>query len=283
MDCKKPVPLNQIDINISDVLLKLHLIKVWKFTLNGNNTLQMLLIDEEMLLARGILLRVTLWGIMAHKLNDFISINGKDVLLVVVLHFLDRIGESTSSSGMTMLSSQSVSETDEFLKDRDFKKIVNILKPEQVTNHIILGTIHSIYQNKPWYYLGCSACHMKATQTWLIEDNPDGSESTQEKQILECNNSQCKKPNKEFVPSEVGSEIGENLTPCTEKSTSTSTPTNLKRKLDEFSTSGDIKTKPTFFFLKDGKQLDKLVGANVEELISNTGAFAAGTNSMQVW
>lgn len=53
MDCKKPVPLNQIDINISDVLLKLHLIKLWKFMpngyTNGNNSLQMLLIDEEVI------------------------------------------------------------------------------------------------------------------------------------------------------------------------------------------------------------------------------------------
>lgn len=36
-------------------------------------------------------------------------------------------------------------------------------------------------------------------------------------------------------------------------------------ELTEFSTSWDIKATPTFFFLKDGKQLDKLVGANKPE------------------
>ncbi|KAI3778069.1 hypothetical protein L2E82_07067 [Cichorium intybus] len=46
-------------------------------------------------------------------------------------------------------------------------------------------------------------------------------------------------------------------------------------ELSEFSTSWDIKATPTFFFLKDGQQVDKLVGANVEELISKTEAFAA--------
>lgn len=36
--------------------------------------------------------------------------------------------------------------------------------------------------------------------------------------------------------------------------------------MQEFSTSWDIKATPTFFFLKDGQQVDKLVGANKPEL-----------------
>ncbi|KAK3017762.1 hypothetical protein RJ639_005078 [Escallonia herrerae] len=37
-------------------------------------------------------------------------------------------------------------------------------------------------------------------------------------------------------------------------------------ELTEFSTTWDIKATPTFFFLKDGQQIDKLVGANKPEL-----------------
>ncbi|KAK4359563.1 hypothetical protein RND71_021792 [Anisodus tanguticus] len=37
-------------------------------------------------------------------------------------------------------------------------------------------------------------------------------------------------------------------------------------ELTEFSSSWDIKATPTFFFLKEGEQLDKLVGANKPEL-----------------
>ncbi|EYU42040.1 hypothetical protein ABFS82_10G002200 [Erythranthe guttata] len=37
-------------------------------------------------------------------------------------------------------------------------------------------------------------------------------------------------------------------------------------ELTEFSTTWDIKATPTFFFLKDGQQVDKLVGANKPEL-----------------
>uniref|UniRef100_A0A5B7B1Y1 Thioredoxin domain-containing protein n=1 Tax=Davidia involucrata TaxID=16924 RepID=A0A5B7B1Y1_DAVIN len=37
-------------------------------------------------------------------------------------------------------------------------------------------------------------------------------------------------------------------------------------ELTEFSTTWDIKATPTFFFLRDGQQVDKLVGANKPEL-----------------
>ncbi|CAJ1948231.1 unnamed protein product [Sphenostylis stenocarpa] len=37
-------------------------------------------------------------------------------------------------------------------------------------------------------------------------------------------------------------------------------------ELADFSTSWDIKATPTFFFLKDGNEFDRLVGANKSEL-----------------
>ncbi|CAL5187532.1 unnamed protein product [Lathyrus oleraceus] len=37
-------------------------------------------------------------------------------------------------------------------------------------------------------------------------------------------------------------------------------------ELIDFSTSWDIKATPTFFFLRDGQEIDKLVGANKPEL-----------------
>ncbi|XP_004492581.1 thioredoxin H-type [Cicer arietinum] len=45
-------------------------------------------------------------------------------------------------------------------------------------------------------------------------------------------------------------------------------------ELTDFSTSWDIKATPTFFFLKDGQQLDKLVGANKPELEKKVVAIA---------
>ncbi|KAJ0610120.1 putative monodehydroascorbate reductase (NADH) [Helianthus annuus] len=37
-------------------------------------------------------------------------------------------------------------------------------------------------------------------------------------------------------------------------------------ELTDFSTQLDVKATPTFFFFKDGQQIDKLVGANKPEL-----------------
>ena len=45
--------------------------------------------------------------------------------------------------------------------------------------------------------------------------------------------------------------------------------------LQELSTSWDIKATPTFVFLKDGRQMDKLVGGNKPELQKKTAAVVA--------
>lgn len=44
--------------------------------------------------------------------------------------------------------------------------------------------------------------------------------------------------------------------------------------LQDLSTSWEIKATPTFFFLRDGKQLEKLVGANKPELQKKITAIA---------
>ncbi|KAL2319345.1 hypothetical protein Fmac_028314 [Flemingia macrophylla] len=44
-------------------------------------------------------------------------------------------------------------------------------------------------------------------------------------------------------------------------------------ELTDLSTTWDIKATPTFFFLKDGKEFDKLVGANKPELLKKITAI----------
>lgn len=48
--------------------------------------------------------------------------------------------------------------------------------------------------------------------------------------------------------------------------------------MQEFSTSWDIKATPTFFFLRDGQQIDKLVGANKPELQKKITAIIDSTS-----
>lgn len=54
-------------------------------------------------------------------------------------------------------------------------------------------------------------------------------------------------------------------------------------ELTEFSTSWDIKATPTFFFLKDGNQVDKLVGANKPELQKKITAILDSIDQSQKW
>ena len=46
----------------------------------------------------------------------------------------------------------------------------------------------------------------------------------------------------------------------------------------EFSSSWDIRATPTFFFLKNGQQVDKLVGANKPELEKKVAAVAGASS-----
>ncbi|XP_041025376.1 thioredoxin H-type [Juglans microcarpa x Juglans regia] len=52
-------------------------------------------------------------------------------------------------------------------------------------------------------------------------------------------------------------------------------------ELTEFSASWDIKATPTFFFLRDGQQVDKLVGANKPELQKRVTAIVDSTTQRQ--
>ncbi|XP_009760475.1 thioredoxin H4-1 [Nicotiana tabacum] len=50
-------------------------------------------------------------------------------------------------------------------------------------------------------------------------------------------------------------------------------------ELAELSTSWDIKATPTFIFFRDGRQVDKLVGGNKQELQKKTANIAESTGS----
>ncbi|KAL9227854.1 hypothetical protein vseg_003497 [Gypsophila vaccaria] len=52
-------------------------------------------------------------------------------------------------------------------------------------------------------------------------------------------------------------------------------------ELCDLSTSYDIKATPTFFFLKDGKQIEKLVGSNKAELVKKITAVVDSQGQCQ--
>ncbi|MED6219576.1 hypothetical protein PIB30_036996 [Stylosanthes scabra] len=50
-------------------------------------------------------------------------------------------------------------------------------------------------------------------------------------------------------------------------------------ELTDFSTSLDIRATPTFFFYRDGQQIDKLIGANRPELTKKVALFSTSFDS----
>jgi thiol-disulfide isomerase/thioredoxin len=71
---------------------------------------------------------------------------------------------------------------------------------------------------------------------------------------------------------------------CHPKSTSTFYTSKTRCSIDltvliihlqDFSSSWDIRATPTFFFLKNGQEVDKLVGANKPELEKKVEAIAS--------
>jgi thioredoxin 1 len=50
--------------------------------------------------------------------------------------------------------------------------------------------------------------------------------------------------------------------------------------LQDFSSSWDIRATPTFFFLKNGRQVDKLVGANKRDLEKKVHAIVSSSSSI---
>lgn len=53
--------------------------------------------------------------------------------------------------------------------------------------------------------------------------------------------------------------------------------------MQEFSTLWDIKATPTFFFLRNGQQIDKLVGANKQELQKKVNTILNSQSKPQTW
>ncbi|KAI3503163.1 hypothetical protein L1887_31600 [Cichorium endivia] len=113
---------------------------------------------------QGTQLAVTLWGTNAHQYHNYITVNGNNQMVVVVLQFaqineyrgdigvttyyqatkfmmnpdiaeVDKFVATNGESGtsdITIISSETVSESDDFLKNNNFTQIMNITEPNKL-------------------------------------------------------------------------------------------------------------------------------------------------------
>nr|KAJ0214723.1 hypothetical protein LSAT_V11C400219450 [Lactuca sativa] len=93
-------------------------------------------------------------------------------------------------SSLTLDSSQSYSEYDDFLNNHNVKNVVNLLEPQEVEKFIIVGTIYFIRQDIDWYYDACTNCGKKIDLRNVFS-GPDSPDSGDASVVVECYNDKC--------------------------------------------------------------------------------------------
>nr|KAJ0197870.1 hypothetical protein LSAT_V11C700379820 [Lactuca sativa] len=84
-------------------------------------------------------------------------------------------------------SSQSYSDSDDFLNNYKVKNVVDLIEPQEVGQYIIVGTIYGIRQDIDWYYDACTNCGKKVE----IRDVLSGPHSGDASVVVKCYGDKC--------------------------------------------------------------------------------------------
>ncbi|CAH1423090.1 unnamed protein product [Lactuca virosa] len=116
----------------------------------------------------------------------FINVN-----LPEIVTFTDSLvglrGIQNPSSSLTVDSSQSYSESDDFLNNYEVKNVVDLIEPQEVGQYIIVGTIYGIRQDIDWYYDACTNCGKKV-ETRDVFSGPDSGDASV---VVKCYGDKC--------------------------------------------------------------------------------------------
>ncbi|CAI9273787.1 unnamed protein product [Lactuca saligna] len=105
-------------------------------------------------------------------------------------------GLQNPSASLTVESSKSYSESDDFLNNYKVKNVFDLIEPQEVGQYIIVGTIYGIRQDIDWYYDACTNCGKKV-ETEDVFSGPDNGDASV---ILKCNGDNCKNKKISSVP-----------------------------------------------------------------------------------
>nr|KAJ0217457.1 hypothetical protein LSAT_V11C300151780 [Lactuca sativa] len=105
-------------------------------------------------------------------------------------------GLQNPSASLTVESSKSYSESDDFLNNYKVKNVVDLIEPQVVGQYIIVGTIYGICQDIDWYYDACTNCGKKV-ETKDVFSGPDSGDASV---VLKCNGDNCKNKKISSVP-----------------------------------------------------------------------------------
>ncbi|CAH1441523.1 unnamed protein product [Lactuca virosa] len=105
-------------------------------------------------------------------------------------------GLQNPSSSLTVDTSQSYSEYDDFLINHNVKNVVDLLEPQEVGKFIIVGTIYGIRQDIDWYYDACTNRGKKVDARNVFSGPESGDASV----VYECYSDKCIKKEISSVP-----------------------------------------------------------------------------------
>ncbi|CAH1430826.1 unnamed protein product [Lactuca virosa] len=139
---------------------------------------------------------VTLFGDIAYQLISYLEAHKQVGRMIVLLHLVGLRGLQNSSSSLTVDSSQSYSEYDDFLNNHNVKNVVDLPEPQEEGKFIIVGTIYGIRQDTDWYYDACTNYEKKVDARNVFS----GSESSDASVVYECYTDKCIKKEISSVP-----------------------------------------------------------------------------------
>ncbi|XP_024963578.1 uncharacterized protein LOC112503817 [Cynara cardunculus var. scolymus] len=137
-------------------------------TFPGNNGKAKRRMQVEMQDLEGIKMQVTLWDAFTQELNDYVSTNKDNEIVILVIQF-----------AMVKIYR-------DFLDGTSRANIVEISETVEAKSLIILGTVKAFRKDVPWFYMGCTRCNRKVRPMYTITDKDDGSGMKEESESFDC-------------------------------------------------------------------------------------------------
>ncbi|KAK1411398.1 hypothetical protein QVD17_37946 [Tagetes erecta] len=201
--------IKNIHLTNDDLTLKLRIVRLWKLPDHINKkevySIEMILMDEEpnfgsVRCHRGQVMSVTLFADYAEKFIEYLQKNPEEVRFIVILQF-GRIkwfqgnpAVNTSYNVTKLFINDDIEEIitfkratdDELFLKTEFINIEEVIDIKEEKHVVILATIISFIEDKPWGYLGCTKCYKKMEPVILIDDKPKSPAEVDEPTIYRC-------------------------------------------------------------------------------------------------
>ncbi|KAK1410305.1 hypothetical protein QVD17_36840 [Tagetes erecta] len=141
--------------------------------------------------SEGQVMSVTLFAEYAEQFIEYLQKHPEEVRLIVILQF-GRINvtindkSNSISTNLSKGSFISIPTDDELFIKTEFINIEELSEIKEPKHVVILATLISFIEEKPWGYLGCTKCYKKVEPLLFIDDKPKSPAELDEPTIYRC-------------------------------------------------------------------------------------------------